>query len=72
MIASMGAGILIPEKSLATFYGISGIIAYLMFLFSMNISIENDLRRRYLFILPESPWKKYGLWIKVFGRLEIR
>lgn len=68
----MGAGILIPEKSLATFYGIFSIIAYLMFLFSMNISIENDLRRRYLFILSESPWKKYGLWIKVFVRLEIR
>ena len=58
LVISIGAGMLIPQKSSSTFYGIAGGIAYLIFLSSTDVSIEYELNMRYIFVLPGQSWKK--------------
>lgn len=58
LVASISAGLLLPEKTTMVYFIISGIIAYFAFLMSIHISMDEELKMKYVFILPGQPWKK--------------
>ncbi len=58
LLLSIAGAILIPGGSPAVYYSIAGGIAYLTFIMSQTISLDGELKMKYIFTLPGRPWKK--------------
>ncbi|MCR1900199.1 putative ABC exporter domain-containing protein [Irregularibacter muris] len=58
LIVSIAFGVLMPDKSSMIYFIASGAIAYITFLSSMQVSIDYELKMKYIFILPGQAWKK--------------
>ncbi|MFZ7132483.1 MAG: putative ABC exporter domain-containing protein [Eubacteriales bacterium] len=58
LLISIAFGLFLPYKTIDTYYIAAGVIAYAIFIFSTMISIDSELGKKYIFILPGQPWKK--------------
>lgn len=58
LLISILGGIFSPVKDGEVYLFLSGAAAYILFLSSSAVSIDGELQKKYIFILPGTPWKK--------------